>query len=114
MLVIANDSSGLGEDGLGELLVEVLGGGEAGFELVAEGHQLIDLGKAVFLVGEGVAMTGNSVAQQKNCPPASGGLLSPNSCAYLYLLSSVSFALAQVCGVLISGRLGVGLMPMVL
>jgi len=44
-----------------------------------------DLGEGVFLVGEGVAMIGNAVAQQKNCPPASGELLSPCSCAYLYL-----------------------------
>ena len=26
------------QDGLGQVLAEVLGGGEAGFELVAEGH----------------------------------------------------------------------------
>ena len=34
-------------------MVEVLGGGEADFELVAEGHQLVHLGNDAVLFGEG-------------------------------------------------------------
>ena len=41
------------EDGFEEAAGFGLGGGELGFEAVAEGHQLVDLGDDAVLLGEG-------------------------------------------------------------
>jgi hypothetical protein len=46
-----------------------LGGGELGFEAVAEGHQLVDLGDDAVLLGEGRGGIGGTTNEIPGCDP---------------------------------------------